>query len=162
MKGSNTGSKRPSAATPKNDMIKLWNQSTNELEPLSEQREIGRRFFGMGEDAFERSVFIGQIASIINTEKDKENEIIQKLQNLASSGDETQSYHLIESRLQQSIEKIRSKGGRIGILDRLITNRRAVGRYPCPGGHHRSRKGAGQNHVPGAPGQEDKRGKKPR
>jgi len=106
-------------ATPKNDVVKLWNQSTNETEQLTEQRDIGRRFFGMGEEAFEKSVFIGQIASVINPDKEKENEIIQKLQNLASSGDETQSFHLIESRLLSAAEKIRSKGGKIGVLDRL-------------------------------------------
>lgn len=106
-------------STPKNDTVKLWNISTNEAVQMTEQREIGRRFLGLGEDAFEKSVFIGQIGSVINTEKEKESEIIQKLQNLASSGDETQSYNLVDSRIQSAIEKIKSRSGKIGILDRL-------------------------------------------
>ena len=106
-------------ATPTTDVVKLWNQSTNKEECLNEQKEVGKRFLGLGETAFEKSVFIGQIGSVIQQEKDKENEIIQKLQNLVSSGDENSSFDVIEARLTTAIEKINARGGKIGLLDRL-------------------------------------------
>lgn len=106
-------------ATPTTDIVKLWNTTTNSLELLSQQKEIGRRFLGMGEEAFEKSVFIGQIGSVINSDKDKDHEIIQKLQNLVSSGDETKSYNDIETRINTAIEKLKAKRGKNGILDRL-------------------------------------------
>ncbi|MHB1485608.1 MAG: ATP-binding protein [Saccharofermentanales bacterium] len=107
-------------ATPVTDVVKLWNTTTNNLELLSQNKEIGKRFLGMGEEAFEKSVFIGQISSVINSDKDKDHEIIQKLQNLVSSGDETKSFDDIESRINTALEKLKAKRGKIGILDRLL------------------------------------------
>lgn len=106
--------------SPAADMVKVWNKTQNTPEPVSEQKEIGKSFLGMGESAFEKSVFIGQIGTVIRSEKEKDYEIIQKLQNLVSSGDETKSYSEIDSRITTAIEKIKSRGGRIGALDKLI------------------------------------------
>lgn len=107
------------AATSKSDNVKLWNLTTNTEERLNETKDIGKRFLGLGETAFEKSVYIGQFGSVISGDKDDENEIIQKLQNLVSSGDETQSYNLVNSRLENAMNKILSKRAKIGILDKL-------------------------------------------
>ncbi len=112
-------------ATPSTDVVKLWNISTGVMEPQNLSKEAGRRFFGLGEAAFEKSVFIGQAGNVISQDKNKdnENEIIKRLLNLVSSGDELQSYDLIDARLSVAIEKLNARGGKIGTIDRLKRER---------------------------------------
>ncbi|MHB8963064.1 MAG: ATP-binding protein [Saccharofermentanales bacterium] len=110
---------RTFSASFRTDKVTLLNLSSGKPELLPDYREIGRLFFGMGEASFDKSVFIGQAGTMIDTSDAGENEIIQKLQNLVSSGDETRSYMEIEARLKAALETIASRSGRIGILDKL-------------------------------------------
>ena len=106
-------------ASQKTDRIRLLNLATGNPVQIAGEEEIGRKFFGMGVSAFEKSVFIGQIGSIINSSGDKEDEITQKLLNLVSVGDESTSMKKVRDRLQTAKEAIRSKSGRIGTAVRL-------------------------------------------
>lgn len=106
--------------TARKDTLRIINKSLNRAEDLPAKDEPGRKYFDMSESSFEKSVFIGQIGSVIDLENEKENEIIKRLQNLASSGDETQSYGDVDNNLQTAIEKIKSRSGRIGEYDKLI------------------------------------------
>lgn len=114
---------RTFSASFRTDKVTLLNLASGKPELLPEYKEIGRQFFGMGESSFEKSVFIGQAGTLIDTTDSGENEIIQKLQNLVSSGDETRSFTEIEARLKAALETLSSRGGRIGILDRLESGR---------------------------------------
>lgn len=105
--------------TARKDTLRIINKSLNKSEDIPARDEPGRKYFDMSESSFEKSVFIGQIGSVIDLESDKENEIIKRLQNLASSGDETQSFSEVDANLQAVIEKIKSKSGRIGEYDKL-------------------------------------------
>lgn len=102
------------------DKITLWNLASGEEESLPMKTEPGLKFFGIGAAAFEKSVFIGQIGSLEDAtfENDKDDEITQKLLNLVSTGDETVSHKKVDARLQSAREYFRSKGGRIGTLDK--------------------------------------------
>lgn len=106
--------------TARKDTLRIINKSLNRAEDLPAKDEPGRKYFDMSESSFEKSVFIGQIGSVIDLENEKENEIIKRLQNLASSGDETQSFGDVDNNLQTAIEKIKSRSGRIGEYDKLI------------------------------------------
>lgn len=98
------------------DKISLWNQTTGEKEKIASGTNLGQRFLGMGDTAFEKSVFIGQAGSMAGADKD--DEITQKLLNLVSTGDESVSQKKVDTRLQSAKEQLKSKSGKIGILDK--------------------------------------------
>ena len=100
------------------DKTSLWNIANGEKENVSSSTDIGQRFFGIGSAAFEKSVFIGQLGNVINNESDKDDEITQKLSNLVSTGDETTSQKKVIDRLQTAKESLKSKSGKVGILDK--------------------------------------------
>ena len=100
------------------DKVNLWNKTSGEKEKVSSSSDIGQRFFGIGSAAFEKSVFIGQLGNAAFSSTDKEDEITQKLLNLVSTGDESISQKKVETRLQSAKEKLKSKSGKIGIIDK--------------------------------------------
>ena len=60
------------------DNISIWNLSTGSSEAVSCKYDAGERFIGMSLSAFEKSVFIGDVSSVVNG-TDKEDEISKKL-----------------------------------------------------------------------------------
>ncbi|MFT9494472.1 ATP-binding protein [Anaerosolibacter sp.] len=75
------------------------------LDPVSgaeigfvDRNQPGQSFFGMGEEAFEKTVFIKQLHSQV--ERDREDEIMKRLTNLHQTGDEDTSYHKAMGALQ--------------------------------------------------------------
>ena len=75
------------------------------LDPISgdeigfiDGNQPGLSFFSMGEEAFEKTVFIKQLHSQV--ERDKEDEIMKRLTNLHQTGDEDTSYHKAMGALQ--------------------------------------------------------------
>ena len=99
------------------DRISLWNKATGEKEGIASGTDLGQKFFGIGAAAFEKSVFIGQAGSMADT-TDREDEITQKLLNLVSTGDESVSQKKVENRLKNAMEALKSRSGRIGVLDK--------------------------------------------
>ncbi len=88
------------------DKIELWCKTTGEQVDLPEKVEPGEYLLGINEMSFVNSVFIGQINPAISGSND---EILTKLMNLASSGDETASRTEIEGRLKDAASKLSSK-----------------------------------------------------
>lgn len=88
------------------DKIELWCKTTGEQVDLPEKTEPGEYLLGINEMSFVNSVFIGQINPAISGSND---EILTKLMNLASSGDETASRTEIEGRLKDAASKLNSK-----------------------------------------------------
>lgn len=101
------------------DNISLWNLDTGINEPVSCKYDIGEQFFGLGSSAFEKSVFIGGMSSVI-TASEKEDEISKRLMNFATSCDESVSYEIVKKRLKKAHEELRSKSGKSGGLDKMI------------------------------------------
>lgn len=100
------------------DVITIWNLTAGKAEPPSCKYEPGERFMGMNASTFERSVFIGDITSVIHG-TDKEDEITRKLMNYSSSAEESISYETVRKRLQKAHEELRSKGRKPGEIDTL-------------------------------------------
>ncbi len=88
------------------DKIELWCKTTGEQVDLPEKTEPGEYLLGINEMSFVNSVFIGQINPAISGSND---EILKKLMNLASAGDETASRTEIEGRLHDAAAKLSSK-----------------------------------------------------
>ncbi len=96
------------------DKITLRNLDigTSELGPA----DIGKRFFGLSAEAFERSVFIGQ-SGILENSEEASGELNSRLSNLASTGDEDTSYQLVIKRITDSALALRTPR-KVGIADK--------------------------------------------
>ncbi|WP_175412941.1 AAA family ATPase [Clostridium sp. AWRP] len=102
-------------ATPGADKVKLINMDTGEEVSLGKNEEIGKRFFGLDLDGFERSVYISNIGSFSSNRNN--DEVAEKLMsNLVLSGDENVSQQLVINRINDAIEDMESKRGKKGIL----------------------------------------------
>ncbi len=97
---------RQFGSTKAQDKIELWCKTTGEQVDLPEKVEPGEYLLGINEMSFVNSVFIGQINPAISGSND---EILKKLMNLASAGDETASRTEIEGRLKDAASKLSSK-----------------------------------------------------
>ena len=92
------------------DRITLTDTDSGITENVSS--DIGTSIFGMGVDAFERSMFIGILSLAGGV--DSLGQIDSKLSNLASTGDEDTSYLEIADRITTAKEKLISKSGKTG------------------------------------------------
>lgn len=101
------------------DTVALWNLSTGQSEALNSKTEVGEQFFGIGASAFERSIFIGKMTSVIGS-SDKEDEITKRLMNFATSCEESVSYEVVRQRLKKAHEELHSKSGKNGEIDKAV------------------------------------------
>lgn len=92
------------------DKITIINLDEFESVALSGKEGIGERFFGITEEAFEKSVYIDSSVRAIG----KSDELNAKLSNVATSGDDEISYGEVSRRLLLAKEKILSKSERTG------------------------------------------------
>lgn len=116
---------RSFGATRASDKIRVVNLATGEELPLSKKEEPGNRLLGLGAGAFENTVFIGQLASVVDPERDKNGEILHHLENLVSTGDAGVSYPVVKKRLETAMAQLhRPRGG--GKADRLQEERRRL------------------------------------
>ena len=100
------------------DAIKVWNLDNGEEIKMPAKKDPGEVFFDLGSEAFERSVFIGQSGSIIET-KGKKDEITEKLLNMVTTGDENTSYQEVNEFLRTHQEGLVSRSKKIGIIDKM-------------------------------------------
>lgn len=77
--------------------------------------DIGRRFFALGDGAFERSVFIGQAG--FSSDEDAAGEIAGRLSNLAVTGDEGASYRQVQKRIEDALSELKTPRG-VGKYDK--------------------------------------------
>jgi len=98
------------------DKITLRNLDLGSSETV--ESNVGKRFFGLEEAAFERSIFISQ-AGIFDTNDDANGEIATRLSNIASTGDETTSYQQIVNRINDAQLKLKTPR-HVGDCDKAI------------------------------------------
>lgn len=79
--------------------------------------EIGKHFLGVGEDAFYKTLFISQMGAAF--EKGKEDELMARLSNLETTGDEDASVQKALSELERAQYELISKTGRGGLIAQL-------------------------------------------
>lgn len=101
------------------DKITLTDLSLGTDIPLDSKGDVGSQYFGIGEAAFEKSVFIGALGA---PEKNSgaEGELNGKLSNLVSTGEEDVSFSEVGEKIKKAKESYMSKSGRIGIYDKGI------------------------------------------
>ena len=107
------------------DAIKVWNLDSGEEIKMPAKKDPGEVFFDLGAEAFERSVFIGQSGSIIQT-KGKKDEITEKLLNMVTTGDENTSYQKVDELLRTHQEQLISRSKKIGIIDKMEESLRSL------------------------------------
>ena len=102
--------------TRKGDKVSLKDGTT--WEELSEipETEIGRTFFGVGEEAFLKTLFISQLGAAIRS--DDEDEILKRLSNLKQSGSEDISYQAAAQALEKAKYELISKSEKAGLIPR--------------------------------------------
>ncbi len=86
--------------------------------------EIGLRFLGVGEDAFYKTLFIGQLGAAF--EKGKEDELLTRLANLEKTGDEDASVQKALTELEKAQYELVTKTGRGGSLVQLESEMEAL------------------------------------
>ena len=94
---------------------KLRLTDTDLSVPLPADSDIGKKFFGFGLSAFERSVFIEAGSPYVHDDSG-EGELNMRLSNLALTGEEDTSYQTVLNRLQDAKFDIISKSGKTGKL----------------------------------------------
>lgn len=97
------------------DTVKVLEMPSGEAVKLRHPKEPGQDFFGLGEEAFSRSVFIGQ-GGVLMGAGGKKDELTEKLLNLVTTGNEDMSYKKAEEELQKAAEFYVSKSKRLGLL----------------------------------------------
>lgn len=99
------------------DKITLIDLDTGMTKTLSGSDDIGAKFFGLTDAAFERSVFIGELGATSKNDS-ADGEINSKLSNIAVTGDENVSFEKISLKLSKSKETLMSKSGKKGKYDK--------------------------------------------
>ena len=115
-KGQSYRLERNFGTTHSRDITKLFNELTG--SEINLQGEPGEHIFGIGEEAFERSVFINVDNNIVDQTSSKD-EITQRLMNMVTTGSEESSYQETKQRLEDTKVKFISKNKKRGSLVEL-------------------------------------------
>ena len=99
------------------DKISLINLDTNEKQVISGSEEVGAKFFGLTDAAFERSVFITE-PRFASKNESADGEINAKLSNIATTSDDDISFEAVYLRIRSAKEALISKSRKIGKLDK--------------------------------------------
>lgn len=99
------------------DKITLIDLDTGNSRSLSGSDDIGAKFFGLTDAAFERSVFISEAFPAAKNDA-AGGEINSRLSNSASTGTDEVSFEKISQRLQKAKEQLFSKSGKKGLCDK--------------------------------------------
>ena len=107
------------------DKITLIDLDTGVSTSLSGSDDIGAKFFGLTDAAFERSVFLSE--SIPSSSNEAANgEINSRLSNATATGNDEVSFELICSRLSKAKEALFSRSGKKGACDKAIAEKEAL------------------------------------
>lgn len=88
------------------DKTELWCKTSGEMVELGQNEEPGKRLMGINRESFVNTVFIGQAGAPINGSN---HEILARLTNLATAGDETASHSEIAERIADASALLRSR-----------------------------------------------------
>ena len=99
------------------DKISLIDLDSGEKQTLSGSEEIGAKFFGLTDGAFERSVFINEPTLEAKNEA-ADGEINARLSSLATTSDDDVSFEKVYLRIRNAKEALLSKSRKIGKLDK--------------------------------------------
>jgi uncharacterized protein YhaN len=103
--------------TKKEDQSTVYNSITGQKAIHIDSNQPGRDIFGLGEDAFEKTLFIKQLGA--KMAMDKEDEIMRRLSNLQQSGEEDISYNKAKAALENYKKGLRGvrKNGKLDDIE---------------------------------------------
>lgn len=111
---------RSFGATKKEDSTVVYNFNTGQEAFHLDNYQPGKDIFGLGEDAFEKTLFIKQLGAKVAM--DKEDEIMKKLSNIQESGQEDISYNKAKVALENYKKSLRGsrKQGKLDVLEERV------------------------------------------
>lgn len=114
--------KRSFAQTKKNDTSVVLNAISGIVAKNINFSEPGTDIFGLGCEAFEKTLFIKQLGCKVS--RDNEDEIMTKLSNISQSGDEEISFHKSKEALLQALKDIANvrKNGKLDVQKRKLSD----------------------------------------
>ena len=99
--------------TKRSDKVKLLYADT--WDAAGDGENAGERFFGFGREGFLKTLYLKSLDLSANGAS----EILEKLSNMETSGDEDVSYETIKSSLEKAQNALRSKTGKGGSISKL-------------------------------------------
>ncbi|MBQ8164334.1 MAG: AAA family ATPase [Clostridia bacterium] len=101
------------------DNVRLFNNSSGAEIRIPDGRTIGEHILQLTAGAYDSSIYIGQMASVINASDDKDGVLVSRLSAVSGLGESEASAVKVIGRLKECMDKIRSPRGNAGILDKL-------------------------------------------
>jgi uncharacterized protein YhaN len=114
--------KRKFGTSKREDTLQVINMSTGEEMAEGKWQCPGQALLDIGEEAFEKTLYIKQLGSTVM--RDKEDEIMKRLINLKQTGDEDVSYYKATKKLSDAKWKLTNnrRKGKIDLLHEEIIN----------------------------------------
>ena len=114
--------KRSFGKTKKNDIAVVLNSISGIQAKNINCLEPGTDIFGLGSEAFEKTLFIKQLGSKVS--RDNEDEIMTKLSNISQSGDEETSFYKSKEALDLAIKNIANnrKSGKLDVQKQKLSD----------------------------------------
>lgn len=109
------------------DTITLTDTDTGTIQKLSNKEVLGEKLFGLGFDAFEKTIFINNSLSF-DDNNEADGEINSKLLNLTSTADENISFEAVQNRITAAMDAIKTpkrRGGSIAKLENELEELKA-------------------------------------
>lgn len=109
------------------DTITLTDTDTGTIQKLSNKEVLGEKIFGLGFDAFEKTIFINNLLSFEDN-NEADGEINSKLSNLTSTADENVSFETVQNRIIAAMDAIKTpkrRGGSIAKLENELEELKA-------------------------------------
>jgi len=110
------------------DTITLTDTDTGTIQKLSNKEVLGEKLFGLGFDAFEKTIFINNLLSFEDN-NEADGEINSKLSNLTSTADENISFETVQNRITAAMDAIKTpkrRGGSIAKLENMLEELKAT------------------------------------
>lgn len=110
------------------DTITLTDTDTGTIQKLSNKEVLGEKIFGLGFDAFEKTIFINNLLSFEDN-NEADGEINSKLSNLTSTADESVSFETVQNRITAAMDAIKTpkrRGGSIAKLENMLEELKAT------------------------------------
>ncbi|MBQ8827801.1 MAG: AAA family ATPase [Clostridia bacterium] len=101
------------------DVVKLFNNASGAEIRIPDGRTVGEHILKLTAGAFDSSIYIGQMSSVIKADDDKDGVLMSRLSAVSGLGESEASAVLVINRIKECMDKIKSPRGNSGILDKL-------------------------------------------
>jgi len=101
------------------DKVSLYNNTTGAEIRIPDGRTVGEHILQLTAGAYDSSIYIGQMSSVINASDDKDGILVSRLSAVSGLGESEASAVKVIGRIKDCMDKIRSPRGNAGILDKL-------------------------------------------